>query len=87
MVCNCVIANVNATALDAETNNDRNVPAQVGHAMNSPVAAATLPMPAFLRSMENAFTAIAEFSPTKYETVICNMRLIGITCIPTCSVM
>lgn len=78
---------MNAKALDAETNIDRKVPAHVGHAMKSPVAAATLPIPAPLRSIENALTAIEAFNPTRHETVICKIRLIGITSIPTCSVM
>ena len=85
-VCNSVIAIVNATALVAPINNDKNDPTQVGHAMNSPVVAPMLPRPPVFLVIEIAFTASAVFTATKYETTICNNRLIGITLIPTCSV-
>jgi len=44
-VCNCINANDKAIPLAVPTNIDRNVPAQVGHAMKSPVAAPILLTP------------------------------------------
>ena len=85
-VCNSVIAIVNATALVAPMNNDKNEPTHVGHAMNSPVVAPILPRPPVFLVTAIAFTARAVFNATKYETTICNNRFIGITLRPTCSV-
>ena len=85
-VCSSVIAIVNATALVAPMNNDRNDPTHVGHAMNRPVVAPILPrLPVFLVTAI-AFTASAVFTATKYETTICNNKFIGTTLMPTCSV-
>ena len=44
-VCNSVIAIVNATALVAPMNNDKNDPTHVGHAMNNPVSYTHLTLP------------------------------------------
>ena len=85
-VCNSVIAIVNATALVAPINNDKNEPTHVGHAMNSPVVAPMLPRPPVFLVIEIAFTASAVFTATKYETTICSSKLIGTTLMPTCSV-
>ena len=85
-VCSSVIAIVNATALVAPINNDKNEPTHVGHAMNSPVVAPMLPRPPVFLVIEIALTANAVFIATKYETTICNSKLIGTTLIPTCSV-
>ena len=85
-VCNSVIAIVNATALVAPMNNDKNDPTHVGHAMNNPVVAPMLPIPPVFLVIEIAFTASAVFTATKYETTICSSKLIGTTLIPTCSV-
>ena len=85
-VCNSVIAIVNATALVAPMNNDKNDPTHVGHAMNNPVVAPILPNPPVFLVTAIAFTASAVFTATKYETTICNSKLIGTTFIPTCSV-
>ncbi len=49
------IAIVNAIALVAPTNNDRNDPIHVGHAMNSPVVAPIPPRPPVFLDIENAF--------------------------------
>ena len=85
-VCSSVIAIVNATAPVAPTNKERNEPIHVGHAINKPVAAPILPKPPLFFVIEIAFTANAVFVATRYDTVTCNTRFIGITCIPTCSV-
>ena len=85
-VCSSVTAIVKATALVAPTNNERNEPMHVGHAINKPVAAPTLPKPPLFFVIEIAFTASAVFVATRYDTVTCNTRFIGITCIPICSV-
>ena len=85
-VCNSVIAIVNATALVAPMNNDKNDPTHVGHAMNNPVVAPILPKPPVFLVIAIAFTASAIFVATKYETTICSRRFIGTTFIPTCSV-
>ena len=53
-VCNSVIAIVNATALVAPMNNDKNEPTHVGHAMNSPVVAPILPSPPVFLVTEQA---------------------------------
>ena len=57
-VCNSVIAPVNATALVAPMNSDKNDPTQVGHAMNNPVAAPMLPSPPVFFVIAIALTAI-----------------------------
>ena len=44
-VCNSVTAIVKATTLVAPTNNERNEPMHVGHAINNPVTAPILPKP------------------------------------------
>lgn len=85
-VCNSVIAIVNATALVAPMNNDRNEPTHVGHAMKRPVVAPILPSPPVFLVIAIAFTASAVFTATKYDTTICRSKLIGTTFIPTCSV-
>ena len=85
-VCNSVIAIVNATALVAPMNNDKNDPTHVGHAMNNPVVAPILPSPPVFFVIAIALTASAVFVATKYDTTICNRRLTGTTFIPTCSV-
>ena len=85
-VCSSVIAIVNTTALVAPMNNDKNDPTQVGHAMNNPVVAPILPNPPVFLVIAIAFTASAVFTATKYETTICNSKLIGTIFIPTCSV-
>ena len=85
-VCSSVIAIVNATALVAPINNDRNDPTHVGHAMNNPVVAPIPPSPPDFLAIAIAFTTNAVFVATRYDTVICNSRLIGTMLIPTCSV-
>lgn len=85
-VCNCANASDSAIPLAVPMNNEKNVPAQVGHAMNAPT---TAPMPLIpLPCFENvyALTAIDVFNATRYDTMICNTKLIGIICNPTCSV-
>ena len=85
-VCNCVRNIDNPIPLAVPINIERNVPAQVGHAINNPVAA---PMLLILRPFFDivyALIAIAEFIATKYETIICKIRLMGIICNPICSV-
>lgn len=86
IVCNSVTAIVNATALVAPTNNERNDPTHVGHAMNNPVVAPILPSPPVFLVIEIALTANAVFTATRYETIICKSKLTGTTLIPTCSV-
>ena len=85
-VCSSVIAIVNAIALVAPTNNDRNEPTHVGHAINNPVVAPILPSPPVFLVIEIALTANAVFVATRYETTICNSKLIGTTLMPICSV-
>ena len=85
-VCSSVIAMVNATALVAPINNDRNEPTHVGHAINNPVVAPILPNPPVFFVIEIALTANAVFVATRYETTICNSKLIGTTLMPICSV-
>ena len=85
-VCNSVIAIVNAIALVAPINNDKNDPTHVGHAMNNPVVAPMLPNPPVFLVTAIAFTASAVFTATKYETTICKSKFIGTTLMPTCSV-
>ena len=80
------MAIVNATALVAPTNNERNEPTHVGHAINNPVVAPILPNPPVFFVIDIAFTANAVFAATRYETVTCRTRFIGIICIPICSV-
>ena len=85
-VCSWVNAIDSAIPLAVPINTDKNVPAQVGHAMNNPAIAPTLLAPLPFLEMVYALTAIAAFSPTKYETITCNTKLIGITFNPTWSV-
>ena len=85
-VCNSVIAIVNAIALVAPTNNDRNDPTHVGHAMNNPVAAPILPSPPDFLAMAIALTANAVFVATRYDTITCKSKFIGTMLIPICSV-
>jgi len=85
-VCNCVNAIDNAIPLAVPINIDRNVPAQVGHAMNNPVAAPIVLTPLPFFEIMYALTAIDAFNATRYDTTICNTKLIGIICKPTCSV-
>ena len=85
-VCNSVTAIVKATTLVAPTNNERNEPMHVGHAINNPVAAPILPKQPLFFVIEIAFTARAVFVATRYDTVTCNTKFIGIICNPTCSV-
>ena len=85
-VCSSVIAIVNVTALVAPTNNDRNDPTHVGHAMNNPVVAPILPSPPDFLVMAIALTANAVFVATRYDTITCKSRLTGTTLIPICSV-
>lgn len=68
-VCNWASAMDNAIPLAVPTKIERNVPAQVGHAMNNPVAApnALAPLPFF--EIVYALTAIDALSPTKYDTI------------------
>lgn len=81
-VCNCVNAIVKATPLTVPTNNERKLPAHVGHAINNPVAAPIeLALFPFFE-IENAVKAIAALRPTRYDTVTCRTRLIGIICNP-----
>lgn len=82
-VCNCVNAMDNAIPLAVPINIDKNVPAQVGHAMNKPAAAPIELAPRPFLEIEYALTAIAAFNPTKYDTIICNTKFIGIICNPT----
>ena len=74
-VCSSVIAIVNATALVAPTNKERNEPIHVGHAINKPVAAPILPKPPLFFVIEIAFTANAVFVATRYDTVTCNSNM------------
>ena len=85
-VWSSVTAIVNATTLVAPTNNERNEPTHVGHAINNPVVAPMLPRPPVFFVIDIAFTASAVFVATRYDTVTCKTRFIGMTCIPTCSV-
>ena len=66
-VCNCANARDNAIPLAVPINNEKNVPAQVGHAMNAPIIAPVplIPVPCF----ENvyALTAIDVFNATRYD--------------------
>jgi hypothetical protein len=86
-VCNCVSAIVNAIPLAVPIKMDKKVPAHVGHAINKPVAAPTVLNPLPFLEIEKALTAIAVFSPTKYDTTTCRTRFTGIICRPTCSVI
>ena len=77
-VCNSVTAIVKATTLVAPTNNERNEPTHVGHAINNPVTAPILPKPPLFFVIEIAFTARDVFTATRYDTVTCNTKFIGI---------
>ena len=85
-VCICANAIDNAIPLAVPINIDKNDPAQVGQAMNRPMIAPTVLMPLPFLEIVNALTAIAVFRPTKYDTVTCKTKFIGIICNPTCSV-
>ena len=85
-VWSSVIAIVNVTALVEPINNDKNDPTHVGHAMNNPVVAPILPSPPVFLVIAIALTANTVFTATRYETIICNSKLMGTTLIPTCSV-
>ena len=85
-VCNCVNTTDNPIPLAVPINIERKVPAHVGHAINKPVAAPTLLMPLPFLEIAYALIAIDAFNATKYDTIICNVRFIGIICNPTCSV-
>ena len=77
-VWSCVIVRVNIIALELLTNNVKNVPTHVGHAINKPVVA-PIPvklLPFFVNDiMLNASDIL---NPTRYDTIICNKRFIGI---------
>ena len=85
-VCICVSNIDNPIPLAVPINIERKVPAHVGHAINNPVAAPTLLMLRPFLEIVYALIAIDVFIATKYETIICNMKFIGITCNPMCSV-
>ena len=85
-VCNCVNSTDKPIPLAVPMNIERNVPAHVGHAINNPVAAPILPILRPFLDIVYALIAIEEFNATKYETIICNIKLMGIICNPTCSV-
>ena len=82
-VCNCTRYNVSPELRAVPKNNVRNVPAHVGHAMNSPVTEPVphKPLPVFLDN-DIAGTAIATLNATRYETAICKRRFTGIICSP-----
>lgn len=85
-VCSCANAIDNAIPLAVPIKIDKNVPAHVGHAINAPVAAPTVlnPLPFF--DMEYALIDKDAFNPTKYDTITCSTKLMGIICKPKCSV-
>ena len=85
-VCNCVNNIDKPIPLAVPINIEKNVPAHVGHAINNPVAAPIPLIPLPFLDIVYALIAIEEFTATKYDTIICNIRLIGIICNPTCSV-
>lgn len=85
-VCSWVNAIDNAIPLAVPMNTDKNDPAQVGHAMNNPTIAPILLAPLPFLDIVYALTAIAAFNPTKYETIICKTRLIGMMFNPIWSV-
>ena len=85
-VCNCVSNIDNPIPLAVPINIDTNVPAHVGHAINNPVAAPMLLILLPFFDIAYALIAIAEFTATKYDTIICNIKLIGIICNPMSSV-
>ena len=85
-VCSCESNMDNPIPLAVPINIERKVPAQVGHAINNPVTAPTLLiLRPFLESVY-ALIAIDAFIATRYETIICSTKFIGIICNPTCSV-
>lgn len=85
-VCIWVNAIVSAIPLAVPTKIDKNEPAHVGHAMNNPVIAPTVLMPLFFFEIVMALIAIDIFRPTRYDTMTCKTKLIGIICNPTLSV-
>ena len=85
-VCSCESNMDNPIPLAVPINIERKVPAQVGHAINNPV---TAPMLLILRPfLESTYALIAidAFIATRYETIICSTKFIGIICNPMCSV-
>jgi len=85
-VCSCESNMDNPIPLAVPINIERKVPAQVGHAINNPVTAPTLLiLRPFLESVY-ALIAIDAFIATRYETIICSTKFIGIICNPMCSV-
>ena len=85
-VCNCVNNMDKPIPLAVPTNIERNVPAHVGHAINNPVAAPTLPILRPFLEIVYALIAIEALTATRYDTIICSIKLMGIICNPTCSV-
>jgi len=65
IVCNCVNAIVSAIPLAVPINNERKLPAQVGHAINNPVAAPTEVNPFFFLEIESTIKAIEALRATK----------------------
>ena len=86
-VCSCVSNIDNPIPLAVPINIERNVPAQVGHAIYYPVTAPTLLTLRPFLEIVYALIAIDAFIATKYDTIICSTKFIGIICSPTCSVM
>ena len=77
-VCSWVMVSVNTIALELLINKVKNVPTHVGHAMNKPVVA---PMPVKLLPFfvnDIMLNASDILNPTRYDTIICNKRFIGI---------
>ncbi len=64
-VCSWVNATVNAIPLAVPTKTDKKVPAQVGHAINKPVAEPIVLIPLSFLEIVKALTAIAVFRPTR----------------------
>ena len=85
-VCNCGSATVKAIPLAVPMKTLKKVPAQVGHAINKPVAAPIVLTLRFFLDSVNALTAIDVLRPTRYDTITCKTKLMGIICNPTCSV-
>lgn len=69
-VCSCVNAMVRAIPLAVPINIERKLPAHVGHAMKSPVAAPMVLIPLPFFEIEIALIAIEVFSATRYDTII-----------------
>ena len=77
-VCSWANAKDSAIPLAVPMNMDRKVPAHVGQAINRPAAAPMVLIPLPFFEMAYALIAIAAFNPTKYETITCNTKFIGI---------